>query len=87
MSLEKAVKLSELCAPLQDVVLPDTILLSPLASVDFPQRGSGNKHGLVSRRQAPPLPPVASRPEDSENMAGHSKVMFVWLFFEHQSTT
>ncbi len=52
ISLVKAAKLSELSVPLQDVVHPDTMAFGPLVSLDFPQQGSGNKRGLVSRRQA-----------------------------------
>ncbi len=55
----------ELCAPLRDVAHPDMTAFGPLVSLDFPRQVQGirNKCGLVSRRQAPPLLPVASGPE------------------------
>lgn len=39
---EKAVRLSQLCAPLQDFVHPDRMAFSPPASLDFPQQIQGS---------------------------------------------
>lgn len=45
---EKAVKLYQLCTPLQDVVHPDRMAFSPLASLDLPHQIQGSDDSAVN---------------------------------------